>query len=120
MSEKLREFKGRIGTAISLARKNVNLKQYQLAEKVGITTVYMSQLENNKKLPSLKILFKIAKELNVEPNKLIQGDAFFTEIFSPTKNSMSKDEIKLMIALLKEELGNSHTSVPLEHNEMKP
>ncbi|MCP4367874.1 MAG: helix-turn-helix transcriptional regulator [Deltaproteobacteria bacterium] len=110
MKKKSPEISGRIGTAISIARKNANIKQYQLADRVGVTTVYMSQLENNKKLPSIKTLFKIARELNVEPNKLMQGDAFLTEFFRPIKeNGMSKEDITQMIVLLKEALNNANT-----------
>ncbi len=107
MVKKTLEFNRGIGTAISMARKGANIKQYQLANKVGVTPVYMSQLENNKKLPSIKTLFKISKELNVDPDQLIQGDALFMEVFKPVEEK--EHDIKQTIKLLERMLNTSHT-----------
>jgi putative transcriptional regulator len=52
-------------------REKAKLTQEELAEKVGITRAYLSQLENNHKEPSIKLLTQIAKALNISIKKLI-------------------------------------------------
>ena len=54
-----------IGLQIKMYRKFKKISQFELAEKVGISQTYLSQLENNFKNPGLSLLVKIATELNV-------------------------------------------------------
>ena len=54
-----------IGLQIKINRKFKKISQFELAEKVGISQTYLSQLENNFKNPGLSLLVKIATELNV-------------------------------------------------------
>lgn len=54
-----------IGLQIKMNRKFKKISQFELAEKVGISQTYLSQLENNFKNPGLSLLVKIATELNV-------------------------------------------------------
>lgn len=46
-------------------REKKGLKQGQLATILEITQTYLSQIENNKKVPNIPLLEKIAKELSV-------------------------------------------------------
>lgn len=54
-----------VGKNIKLFRINSNLKQKELAEKLDIEVSYLSSIENDKKEPSLSLLKKISKELDV-------------------------------------------------------
>ena len=54
-----------IGKTIKLLRVAVELKQKELAKKLGISTNYLSAVENNKREPSFSLLKALSKELNV-------------------------------------------------------
>lgn len=54
-----------VGKSIKLFRVHANIKQKELAHKLGIKESYLSQLENEKKEPSLSLLKKIAGALDV-------------------------------------------------------
>ena len=54
-----------IGLQIKMYRKFKKISQFELAEKVGITQTYLSQIENNFKNPGLSLLVQIATELNI-------------------------------------------------------
>lgn len=54
-----------IGETIRDIRKKSKLNQTEFAEKLGITQTYLSLLEAGKKVPSLKVLGKIAFEFDI-------------------------------------------------------
>ena len=57
-------------------RADLGLSQKELAYKVGVTPAYMCGLENGtKKNPSLMLLVRIAKELNVTVTDLLEQRA---------------------------------------------
>jgi len=58
--EEFESFK--IGVLIQEARKNKNLTQQQLAEKVGTTKSYISRIENNASDIRLSTLMRIIRE----------------------------------------------------------
>lgn len=64
----------KIGDRLKELRKNQNLTQSQLAEKIGIPRTTYANYENNSREPSKEILEKIADILNVSINTLIYGD----------------------------------------------
>lgn len=55
----------KLGSIIKQKRINGGLKQVELAEKIGISRTYLSDIENNRYIPSTKLLFKINKELQL-------------------------------------------------------
>jgi transcriptional regulator with XRE-family HTH domain len=55
---------GKIGELVSLWRKQNELTLQQLADNVGVTAGYISQIEHGKVSPSISILRKLAKALN--------------------------------------------------------
>ena len=63
-----------IGLNIAFYRKKRGLTQEDLAEIVGISRTHISNIEAPKvvKSFSLEVLFKIARALNVEVEKLFQ------------------------------------------------
>lgn len=62
-----------IGARIQKLRLSRQITQAQLAEEVGIDTVYVSQIERGLRLASVGTLFRIAHVLNVRPGFLLDG-----------------------------------------------
>lgn len=50
------------------ARNKMSMKE--LALKVGVSSVYICNIENNKNVPSVKIAKKIAQALNVSMDEI--------------------------------------------------
>lgn len=53
-----------IGKTIQTIRKKANIKQSELAEKIGISEKHLSKIETGKNLPSLDNFLKMAEVLN--------------------------------------------------------
>lgn len=71
---KLEEKMRQIGLNISYYRKYKKMTQMQLAEKVNLSSCYISQIERGlvKKSVSLPVLISISEALDVEVNKLFE------------------------------------------------
>ncbi|NEZ46118.1 helix-turn-helix transcriptional regulator [Clostridium niameyense] len=52
-------------------RKMKFISQNQLAKKIGISQSYLSAIERGLKSPTLRMLYRIAEELNICPRLLI-------------------------------------------------
>ena len=63
----------KIGKFISELRKEKNMTQEQLAEKMGVTAKSISRWENGKTMPDLSMITILAEELNVEVSELLNG-----------------------------------------------
>ncbi len=63
-----------LGKRIREARLKRCFKQDQLAEKVSITVVYLSEIERGLKLPSLTLFVTLAETLNVSTDSLLRDD----------------------------------------------
>lgn len=63
-----------ISMNIKYFRKLKGLTQEKLAEKVEVSSVYISYLERGLKVPSLDLLAKIADVLEVDPSLLLIQD----------------------------------------------
>jgi transcriptional regulator with XRE-family HTH domain len=61
------------GEVISEVRLSKNLKQSEVAEKGRLDVTYVSDLERGKYMPSLLTVLKLAKGLDVQPQKLINA-----------------------------------------------
>ncbi len=55
-----------IGKELKKARKKLNLKQIDIAEKVGINPNYYARLERGEETPSLDTLKKLAQVLKIK------------------------------------------------------
>lgn len=60
-----------MGEHIYALRVNLGLSQQDLAKKCGVSQQYISFIENDKKLPSLKIAKRLAEILGVTLDRLI-------------------------------------------------
>ena len=52
-------------------REYKHIKMNELAKNVGISSAYLSQIENNKRNPTIDTLKNIAKELDIDIDTLI-------------------------------------------------
>ena len=52
-------------------REHKNIKMNELSKKVGISPAYLSQIENNKRNPTIDTLKVIARKLNIDIDMLI-------------------------------------------------
>ena len=62
-----------LGEAILSERKEAGLTQEKLAEKAGLSTVFISRLERGRESPSVDNLVKIAKALGTRVRDLVRG-----------------------------------------------
>ena len=61
-----------LGLNIRFYRRYKDYKQEGLSEKAGISTVYLSKIENAHSVPSLHVIFSIAKALQIPVHKLFE------------------------------------------------
>lgn len=76
-----------IGEAIYTVRKKKKLSQKQFSQLIEIDQSYLSLIENNKKLPSLKILERISQETHT-PIPILLFFSMSEEDVSPNKREL--------------------------------
>ncbi len=64
----------KIGKFIAECRKNKNLTQFQLAEKLNITDRAISKWETGKGMPDSSIMLELCNELGISVNELLSGE----------------------------------------------
>ena len=67
------------GAFIAKLRKESDMTQQELAEKLDVTAKAISRWETGKGYPDVTILPEIAKVLNVSVNEILNGDRFSKE-----------------------------------------
>ena len=78
-----------LGSIIKNARQRSEITMEALAEKVGITERYLYRIENEGKYPSYEVLYKIIRELAINPDLI-----FYPE--KPSKDSEVEDLIRVL------------------------
>jgi len=84
--------------ALRLVRVFHDINQSQLAEKLGISRSYLSEIESGKKTPSIDLMDKYANVFNIPPSSLL----YFSEQLADNKFaekarvSIAKKVIKIM------------------------
>jgi len=69
----------KIGTLIKKIRKDNNLTQKELADKLGVTYQAVSKWENGKNIPDIAVLKQISDEFNINIDDLLNGDEIITK-----------------------------------------
>lgn len=64
--------KEKLGRKIQKLRKNLDLTQEKLAEKINISRTHMGHIEQGRKSPSIKTMDKLAEALKVKISDLFQ------------------------------------------------
>lgn len=59
-----------LGKKIRLYRKKAGLTQEAMAEKLSLSSKYIQFIENGQRRPSLKVVYKIAKILEIDVCRL--------------------------------------------------
>ena len=77
-----------MGEALRLLRIFNGYKSKQLADMLGLSQSYVSELENNKKQPTLEILDKYAKVFNMRKSTLM----LFAESLDDNKEKINKQQ----------------------------
>ena len=54
-----------IGKRIQLSRQNKGITQEKLAERAGISVVYLSKIENGRVYPTLETLFNLLSLIHI-------------------------------------------------------
>ncbi len=90
----------KIGKFIAQCRKNKNLTQLQLAEKLNITDRAISKWETGKGIPDSSIMLELCNELGISVNELLSGEVIKVE------NYNEKAEENLLEMAKKEEAQN--------------
>lgn len=62
-----------MGNRIKLRRKELRIKQNELAELLDISNNHMSSIETGRQKPSLDTFIRICEELKVTPDYLLLG-----------------------------------------------
>ena len=69
-----------MGNRIRLRRKELKMKQSELAEFLDISTNHMSSIETGKQKPSMDIFIKLCEILRVTPDYLLLGSIHASNI----------------------------------------
>lgn len=77
------------GKFIAYLRKQHNLTQEALGEKLGVTNKTVSRWENANYMPDIEMLQLLSKELNVSVNELLAGEFLSDEEFRKRRMKMS-------------------------------
>lgn len=91
-----------VGKVIQQKRKDLGLKQSELAEMVGISEKHLSKIETGKNYPALDNFFKIAEIL-----KLSLKD-FVSEGIDAADVSSNKNKLKMIVNIATEQQVNGY------------
>ena len=69
----------RIGAFIAQCRKEKNLTQTQIAERLGITNQAVSKWENGKGMPDVSLLQPLCDALDISLNEFFDDESFHFE-----------------------------------------
>lgn len=87
-----------IGQLIKKARKQSNLTIEALADKVGVSERYIYRIENEGKMPSFEVLYKLIRYLNISSDSI-----FYPE--KPSKESEIEDLVRMLYNCTERDLG---------------
>ena len=71
----------KIGKFIATLRKEKNMTQEQLGEKLGVTNKTVSRWENGNYMPNIEMLSLLSQEFGVSINELVTGERLAAEEF---------------------------------------
>ena len=75
---------------ISELRKSLGMQQKDLAERAGISSGYLSQIESGSRRLNVEVQIKIANALGVKPSALVDFDATDHEDMQRVKHAMER------------------------------
>ena len=94
------ELRGVLSSNIKRCRKKKNLSQIALAEKLDISTNFLSDIERCKAWISPYTLVKLASALEIEPHKLFMADALLSEEEKGILQQYTADNLKAILNIV--------------------
>ncbi len=86
----------KVGKFIAECRKNKNMTQAELAEKLNITDRAISKWETGKGMPDSSIMLELCNELDITVNELLSGEVIKMETYNQkSRRKLIGDENKL-------------------------
>jgi transcriptional regulator with XRE-family HTH domain len=92
-----------LGERVKIKRESLKLTQEQLANALGLTSQYISAIEQNKRIPSLQSLVRLANELGTSADYLISGtDSAIADIVPAIKadKTLNVEVKKALVTLI--------------------
>ncbi|HDT8108032.1 TPA: helix-turn-helix transcriptional regulator, partial [Enterococcus faecalis] len=96
-----------IGEKIKIARNNKDFTQEELANQLNVSRTAVSNWENGRNYPDLKILIQISDTLNISIDKLLKDDLEFikkiesdSEELKELKERETRKDILYQISLI--------------------
>ncbi len=93
-----------LGQRLKQRRESLKITQRQLAESLEVTPQHISAIEQDKRIPSLSFLIKLAEELGITIDYLVAGKEGVIKDAIPAikaDKKLSLDSKKALIALIK-------------------
>ena len=84
----------KIGKFIAKCRKNANLTQMQLAEKLNITDRAVSKWETGKAMPDSSIMLELCDVLRITVNDLLSGEAVAVDNYNKEMENRLVEMVK--------------------------
>ena len=94
------ELRGILGNNIKRCRLKNNMSQLVLAEKVDISTNFLSDIEQCKAWISPLTLVKLASVLNIEPYELFKADALLSDAEKGILQLYSDENLKAVLSVI--------------------
>jgi transcriptional regulator with XRE-family HTH domain len=94
------ELRGILSNNIKRCRARDNMSQMALAEKLDISTNFLSDIERCKAWVSPLTLVKLAAALNIEPYELFRPDAFFSPKEKGILEHYADENLKAVISVM--------------------
>lgn len=84
----------KIGRFIAQRRKEKNLTQLQLAERLNITDRAISKWENGRSLPDASVMLELCRELGISVNELLTGEVLVMENYNENAEKQLLEMVK--------------------------
>ena len=97
---KEQELRGILSGNIKRCRMKYHLSQMALAEKLDVSTNFISDIEKCKSWISPKTLVKLASALEVEPYELLMADALISEPEKDILRQYADENIKAVLSVI--------------------
>lgn len=110
-----------MGKRIQLRRKELHMKQNELAEILNISTNHMSSIETGKEKPSLTVFIHICNILKVTPNYLLLGNMHANNVPQDIIDGLklcTKEDIALIRHILEFQINKNHKENKNEHHPL--
>lgn len=93
-----------LGIRIKKRRRELNLKQNELSEMLGISNNYLSNIENGHSIPSLEVFSDICIKLKITPDLLLLGVIRVDNVPENIKDNLklcTNEELKLIDGIIR-------------------